>query len=298
VTHPLAALVLMPLMMLVGGLVGGLLTSLLVSQVKQIIPPGFELQFSAVSNTVMLVGTFLPMALLLLLWTGLYERRPSWTLGLERSGAVWRFGRGLLVGVALYAAALGICAALGYVSVQPADPQRQEGLVIQSVLLILLGWLVQGSTEELLCRGWLLPVIGARTRPWVGLLLSALVFAVLHGPNPNVTPLAILNLVLFGLFAGLYALREGGVWGIGALHAAWNWTQGSLFGIAVSGGEVGPSLFSLELRGPAAITGGAFGSEGGLAVTAVLLLGCGALLWLLRDERRKTNDERFLLVDR
>lgn len=279
VTHPLAALALAPLFVLLGNLGGGVVAVLLLYLAGGSIPADPLAQLSALDFTVLLTASFLPIIVLVLLWAGLYERRPPWTLGLEPRGALWRIGRGLLTGVLLYSAALGICAALGYVVVQP-EPQRQVRSAVPGVLLILIGWLVQGSAEELICRGWLLPVLGVRVRPWVGLLLSALLFAALHSFNAHLSGPALLNLLLFGLFAGLYALREGSLWGIGALHAAWNWTQGSLFGVAVSGSMFGPSLLRIELRGPELITGGAFGSEGGLAVTAVMLLGCAALFWL------------------
>jgi len=49
------------------------------------------------------------------------------------------------------------------------------------------------------------------------------------------TPTALANLALYGLFAALYALREGGIWGISAQHTAWNWAQGNIFGLQVSG---------------------------------------------------------------
>ncbi|MGQ0604896.1 MAG: CPBP family glutamic-type intramembrane protease [Anaerolineales bacterium] len=63
---------------------------------------------------------------------------------------------------------------------------------------------------------------GARYRPWLGVLVSSALFGVLHLLNPNVGLLPFINLCLFGLFAALYALREGGLWGIAAQHAVWN----------------------------------------------------------------------------
>ena len=83
----------------------------------------------------------------------------------------------------------------------------------------------------------------------------------------------------YGLFAALYALREGGIWGISAQHAVWNWAQANLYGFEVSGiGANGGSLFNLMETGPDPLTGGAFGPEGGLAVTLVLLLAIALLV--------------------
>ena len=79
-------------------------------------------------------------------------------------------------------------------------------------------------------------------------------------------------------------VREGSLWGIGAQHAAWNWAQGNLFGFEVSGiAPAGGMLFNMMETGPDEITGGAFGPEGGLVITAVLLIGIAVLLGLRRS---------------
>jgi membrane protease YdiL (CAAX protease family) len=127
--------------------------------------------------------------------------------------------------------------------------------------------------------------VGARYRPWLGVILSAIVFATLHSLNPNLSPIAVINLFLFGVFTAFYALREGGLWGVCSIHAAWNWAQSHLFGLQVSGlTPPGGTLFDLMEAGPDVITGGSFGLEGGLAVTVVLLVSCALVWWWGRLE--------------
>lgn len=238
----------------------------------------------------LLAGVTLPVFGLLWAWLRWFERRPFYTLGFEGAGALGKYARGFLVGGLLFAASLGLSAAFGYVTVRPAGPAL--GLAtIGGVLAILLGWLVQGASEEALTRGWLLGSLGARYRPWLGVFISSLTFAALHGLNPNLSGLALLNLFLFGLFAALYALREGGLWGVCAEHSAWNWLQGNVFGLEVSGmTRSGPILLDLRAEGPDLITGGAFGPEGGLAVTAVLVI---AILALAFWPRRALPSEQL-----
>jgi uncharacterized protein len=209
-----------------------------------------------------------------------------WTIGLEGTGAGWKYGRGLLVGLVMFGAVVGLMAALGYVEWENGGTQAQGAAALGGVLLVLVGWVVQGAAEEAITRGWLLPVIGARYRPALGIVLSALVFAVYHSLNPNLSPVAVLNLFLFGLFAALYALLEGGLWGVFALHTMWNWAQGNLFGFEVSGDEpAGGMLVNLTEAGPDLLTGGAFGPEGGLLVTIVLLAGL-AVVWFTGQRRQ------------
>jgi membrane protease YdiL (CAAX protease family) len=180
----------------------------------------------------------------------------------------------------MFAAAVGILALFGSVSFEQGNPAEQGFPAIAGVMLVLIGWIVQGGAEEVLIRGWVLPVIGARYKPWVGLLVSSLIFALLHGLNPNLSVIALVNLALFGVFAGLYAMREGSMWGISALHTVWNWVQGNFFGLQVSGnGAGGGTLINLMETGADWLTGGEFGPEGGLAVTIVLLISIAITLF-------------------
>lgn len=222
-----------------------------------------------------LIGAFAGVFAWLWAWLRWFERRPFWTLGFERAGAWPKYVRGLVVAGLMFAAALGLNAAFGHITSEPGG----DWLTAGGALAVYLGWAVQGAGEEVLMRGWLMPVVGARYRPWIGIVVSALVFAALHSLNPGISPLALFNLFLFGLFSALYVLWEGSLWGICAWHAAWNWVQGNVFGLPVSGNDMGAlAVFNLHEAGPDLITGGAFGPEGGLAVTAMLIVAIGLLL--------------------
>lgn len=229
----------------------------------------------------LLAVSFGALIALVWLWARLYEKRPFATLGFERRGALLQYGRGLLIGVLAFGGSVGLMALFGYVAPEVGDPARVGLAALAGVLLIFFpGWLVQGAAEEVLTRGWMLPVLGARYRPWAGILLSSVFFAVMHGLNPNLSALALVNLTLYGLFAALYALREESLWGICAFHSVWNWAQGNLFGLAVSGQDTGVgTLFDLMETGPDWFTGGAFGPEGGLAVTLVLVISSALIVF-------------------
>jgi len=227
-------------------------------------------------------------------WLTWYEKRPFWTIGLERRGAGLKYLRGLWIGLIMFAVSVGISAALGFVAFEENSGGQPQGLAaVGGVLLVFLGWTIQGPEEEALARGWLLPIIGARYKPLAGIIISAVVFAIYHSLNPNVNPIAFLNLFLFGVFTAFYALVEGGLWGIFGIHAAWNWAQGNLFGFEVSGmPPVGGMLFNLMEVGPDVVTGGPFGPEGGLAVSIILIASTGAV-WLVaerRDEKSKIRN--------
>jgi len=226
-----------------------------------------------------LVIPFGATILLIALWVGLYERRPFSTLGFERAAALARYGRGLIIGMLAFAGVIGLLALFGVVIVEPTPTTLVGAPALPAALLILPGWLIQGASEEIATRGWMLPVIGARYRPLLGILSSTLFFTIMHALNPGLSLLAVVNLALYGLFAALYALREGSLWGICAFHSVWNWAQGNVFGLSVSGMMLNTgTLIDLATRGPDWLTGGSFGPEGGLATTAVFGLASLILL--------------------
>jgi len=228
----------------------------------------------------LLISSFVLVYVFVGLWVGFFEKRPFWTLGYEQKNAFKQYLHGFLVGVVIFTAAVGGLSAFRFVGFENSDPSQQGLAALGGVFLILFGWIVQGGGEEVLARGWILPVIGARYRPWIGLAVSSLAFSGWHALNENLSVIAMINLALFGVFAGLYAMREGSLWGISALHSAWNWVQGNFFGFQVSGSSFGGgTLIDLIETGPDWVTGGLFGPEGGVAVTLVLIVSIGTVLF-------------------
>jgi membrane protease YdiL (CAAX protease family) len=217
---------------------------------------------------------FLAVYPALWVWLRIANKRPFRSLGFEIPGAPRRILRGALAAGLMVAVTAGLAIIPGASVERGAEAMGPVALGVG--LLSLLSSAVQSSAEEVLFRGWLLPVIGARYGPWIGVLVSSLLFSLAHVTNSR-NPLALLNLFLFGVFAAFYALAEGGLWGICAWHTVWNWAQGSLLGFTVSGGAHAGLLVSIRASGPDMITGGAFGLEGGVAATAVLLIATGMI---------------------
>ena len=233
---------------------------------------------SSAAFAAILIASFGGVILLTWAWLRWFERRPFWTLGFERAGALPKYARGFAFGLLAFGASVAILGTSGLASLDHVEYAAAGG-----ILIVLVGWLVQGAAEEIVTRGWLLNVIGARYRPWHGVLTSVIVFSLLHGLNPNIGPLPLVNLVLFALFAGLYMLWERGLWGIAAFHSAWTWAQGNVFGLQVSGNEAGATLLQMKVvAGADLFTGGGFGPEGGLAVTLVMLVAIGLVAIALR----------------
>ncbi len=211
--------------------------------------------------------------LIVFLYCRLIEKRSFSSMGLRRNG-LRSIPAGALWAIVLLAAALGFSALFGAVSFGGATIDKRS----LWLPVILLGFLVQGFSEEILLRGYLMTSL-ARSMP-LGLtvIISAAAFAAMHIGNPGFGALAFLNIFLFGVFMSLYMIRTGNLWGAGILHAVWNFAVGCIVGLPVSGLTMPASLLSLTASEEmAVIGGGAFGPEGGLAVTFVLTLGIAIL---------------------
>jgi membrane protease YdiL (CAAX protease family) len=196
------------------------------------------------------------------------EGRRIATLGFRRGHALREYLAGALIGLALFSLTVLLCVLMGTLD--------YRGFVLGSgglLLLLLLGYLIQGLNEELLLRGYFMVTLARKQSLAVAIIVSSCFFAVLHLFNANVQVLALVNILLFGSFAAVYLLKRGNIWGAAAIHSAWNFSQGCIYGIPVSGIENPDSLFSFTpVVGGELISGGAFGVEGGLAATIVLVV--------------------------
>jgi len=234
-------------------------------------------------------GLFVPfglVTLLVLLWVRFVEKRPIATLGLMRAGALFGYAQGFVLGLVFMAVVVGVMALGGGVNVQTDGAQPSGYAALGSILIMLAAYIVQAGTEEVHTRGWFMQVLGARYRPWIAVLVTSVIFSAMHwAPNP----LAIVNLFLFGLFLALYSLRAGNIWGICGWHAAWNWTMGNVFGLAVSGNEQTGVLFDLQTTGHPLLTGGDFGPEGSLVTTAVFLAGIAVVIMVRKETRPEST---------
>jgi len=131
--------------------------------------------------------------------------------------------------------------------------------------------------EEVVFRGYLFQRAYALHRG-AGIAISSIVFATLHANNVGVTWIAMLNLLLAGVFLALAWERHRRLWLPIGIHLGWNIASGPILGYGVSGFAPQASVVQIIGRGPAWLTGSAFGIEGSVAATAVEVIGI-AVLW-------------------
>ena len=225
--------------------------------------------------------------LMLWIWICIVERRGLWLFKLPRRRGLCAYLQGLLLGVVLMSVIVCVLLSSGTATLQLVG-SVERGSVI-ALLFTLLGWMLQGLKEEIVYRGWLLPKLTRRYGRWFSIMISSLVFALSHILNPHINLLALLNLALFGVLCALYALADGNIWRVAGLHTAWNWMQGHIFALPVSGVQYhGGNLFLFQNNYATLLNGGDFGPEGGLVVTLILALGIS--LTCLRQQALATSE--------
>lgn len=235
--------------------------------------------------TILMLFSNAGIILVTLLFCKLIQKRKVTTVGFQKPDMWKEYLSGMGIGFGIFTVAVLICVITGSLKIQGMSPSFSIGIFV----LFLLGYLIQGMAEEVLCRGYFLVSVSRRYPLAVGIIANAVIFAALHLLNDGITVLAFINLVLFGVFASVYFIKRGNIWGVGALHSIWNLAQGNVYGIRVSGIQTKCSVLASEMvTGRELITGGDFGLEGGLAVTIVLVVGTLVLL-ATRQQRYAEN---------
>lgn len=212
----------------------------------------------------------------LALWAWLHfkEGRAFSSLGFRGAEGIKRFTIGLAIGAGMLTLSVVIMLLLGLYG-QVAVPAGGSGglAALLPVLLLVIVWTVQSSTEEMFMRGYLLQTGGLQLPGWVALLVPALLFTGLHFLGAGLSePVAMLNILLFSLLASFVALRQGSLWMVCGIHTGWNWFQGNVFTVPVSGTTLHTTgFFHLGPTEGASrfLSGGSFGPEGSLVVTVV-----------------------------
>lgn len=180
---------------------------------------------------------------------------------------------GLLVGALMLSAAVGGLYALGVYEISAPRSASPWGTIAMAV--------ESGVMEELLMRAIVLRLLMRAFGIWPALVLQAALFGALHLANPNATLTAAVAIAIeAGLMLAGFYLLTGRLWVSIGVHAAWNFTQGWVWGASVSGVPVAESwLVSKPKAGaPEFLSGGAFGPEAsapamvvGTAVAVVVL---------------------------
>ncbi len=206
------------------------------------------------------------------------ERRAATEFAMER--ALPELGGGLLGGFGLFAVVMAILWMVGVY--HPAGWGTSQGLA-KGLMLAL----VAGVLEEILFRGLLFRLSAKVVGTWGALLLTAALFGAAHAANRGATVSSSVAIALeAGILLGAAYAATGRLWVPIGLHMAWNFTEGSVFGMTLSGFRTDTGLIRGSIEGPRILTGGEFGPEASIVAVVVCCVAAGYFLWrMVKDGR-------------
>lgn len=237
---------------------------------------------------------FLNISFILAAWITLkwVDRRPPALLGLNFwSSSVRELVTGFGIGLTNFGLVFLVLLAFGWISVEGAGVTVAD---LNPFVFYLALHLVFAGIEEIFNRGYIFQAFceGVGTLP--AALIMSLIFSLVHILNPDFSILAGIFLFIHGLLYTVAYLKTRSLWTPIGLHMAWNFTQGPIAGMKVSGTSVSNSFLLTSVSGPDLLTGGSFGVEGGwLAITISTVI----LVVLLKANWLKPSS-RFLRIQR
>ena len=193
---------------------------------------------------------------------------------LRLPGALKELSMGVGAGLVVFSLVVAVAAAIG---VYRVTGEGDTG----GLLPALIGPAIFAAvSEEMLFRGILFRWIEEFGGSWAALVVTSALFGAAHLLNPGATILAAVGIAFeAGVLLGAAYMLTRSLWLPMGIHAAWNFTQGEIFDVPVSGTHV-HGLLVARLSGPPLLTGGRFGLEASLIAMVVATL-CGlTLLWL------------------
>ncbi|MBX7054757.1 MAG: CPBP family intramembrane metalloprotease [Pyrinomonadaceae bacterium] len=183
------------------------------------------------------------------------------------------FISGNVLGFATLGLAVGIAMIFGGMKFELNGSGGWRALFV-SLISSFLVFAAASAFEEALFRGYILQTFARSGLAPLAIGITSVFFGAVHAGNPNAGTISTINTVIAGIWFGVAYLKTRDLWFVWGLHLMWNFAQGSVFGIEVSGMH---DLVTMPLMkeidsGPLWLTGETYGIEGGIACTVALIV--------------------------
>ena len=222
-------------------------------------------------------GLIILVAVAVLYWN-LIEKKPLSEMGLTK-----RFGNyffGVLIGILLLAVSVAVIVLTGNIEFQGVFQNAN----IPLILLLFVGFVIQGASEEFLCRGIVLQTLKQKTSIWVSITVSTAMFIIPHWSSLFAGEIiygviGVVNLVLISIIFSLLTIRFKSIWIACGLHSFWNAILYSVFGLNLSGNdETVAAVFNMQSVGKNIWNGGEYGVEASIITTIILAI-AAVIIW-------------------
>jgi hypothetical protein len=208
----------------------------------------------------------------------LFENKPLAAVGLAFHPAwVTELCMGVTIGGIMMASVGGAEVLLGLARFVSSPLAAKTELVYGGGVALVL--LTAATNEELIFRGYPFQRLVDFLGPAGAVIVSSAFFGLAHLGNPHHTYISTANTMLVGIPLAIAYLRTRSLWLPVGIHFMWNYAQGFLFGLPVSGFVFPTTLLNAQVRGSAWLTGSGYGPEGGLLCTMIVVGGGIFLFW-------------------
>lgn len=238
-----------------------------------------EAQKTIEQQVIMSFSSLLATFLVILVFMKFIEKEKLINLGFDTKNRLSDFIIGIVIGAVIMSS--------GYLLLQYLGEINYEKTIINSkeIVLSILLFTIVSVMEEMLLRGYVLRNLMISFNKYVALIVSSLIFAVMHGFNPNIDLFSMTNIFLAGILLGLSYIYTKNLWFPIALHLSWNLFQ-TLFGFNVSGQDT-YSIIEFSITENSLLNGGAFGFEGSiLSVIAMIIAIIGIAFYYNKPKSR------------
>lgn len=240
--------------------------------------------FDAQTITLIIYYGYIVMAGIALLYWKLIEKKPLSEMGLTKHFGSYFIGT--ITGVLLLAISVVAIILTGNIKYHGVF----ENADILVIILFIGGFIIQGATEEFLCRGIVLHTLKEKTSLWIAIAVSTVMFVIPHWSSLfagetiyGVSGAA--NLVLISIIFSLLTIRFKSTWAACGLHSFWNAVLYSVLGLNLSGNdETVTAIFNMQSVGKNIWNGGEYGIEASIITTVVLAIAT-VLIWFANRKR-------------
>lgn len=241
-----------------------------------------DYEFNSLQRTIITFTTLLGTVIVLFLFIQFVDKEPFKNLGLSFRGKVTDLLLGVFLGATVMCIAYFLLLGLDSIVFEKLEFSWVDigyGILVFSFVSL---------SEELLLRGYVLKNFMASFNRYIALILSSLIFAFMHGANPNISLIPLSNLFLAGILLGISYIHTKNLWFPIGLHFSWNLFQ-TLFGFNVSGQDF-YSLVEFKIPEKTIINGGAFGFEGSiLAIIFQVILIVSIVIYFEKKQKNCLN---------
>ena len=246
--------------------------------------------FDAQTITLITYYGYIIMSGVAVLYWKLIEKKPLSEMGLTK-----RFGNyfiGIISGVILLAVSVFAIVLTGNIEYKGIF----ENADILMIILLFGGFIVQGATEEILCRGIVLHTLKEKTPTWFAIAVSTVLFIIPHWSSLFESGMiygiiGVANLVLISIIFSLLTIRFKSIWAACGLHSFWNAILYCILGLNLSGkDETVTAIFNMQSVGNNIWNGGVYGIEASLITTVVLAI-VAILIMVIGRKQVKENDK-------